>query len=70
MFQSEMKTVLATVGMQPVIIIINYDYYHIALYKMNCILLYMYIVFLYSTELIGYWSLNNYYYNIMLLPCF
>ena len=40
--------VISTVSMTLVIIIINYDYCHIALYKLNCIvllLLYMYIVY-------------------------
>ena len=41
-------SVISTVSMTLVIIIINYDYCHIALYKLNCIvllLLYMYIVY-------------------------
>ena len=36
--------VISTGSMLLVIIIINYDYCHIALYKIICILLYMYIV--------------------------
>ena len=40
--------VISTVSMTLVIILRNYDYCHIAFYKMNCIvllLLYMYIVY-------------------------
>ena len=41
-------SVISTVSMTLVIIIINYDYCHIPLYKLNCIVLlflYMYIVY-------------------------